>query len=75
VPITGPRVIRRALRLLAAGLLTCAALAPAAPAALHEGEQGAVRLRVMTLNVFYGADELDSSRAKSQRFRIVKRRA
>ena len=59
VPITGHTVIRRALRLLVVGLLTTAAFASAAPAALHEGESGSVRLRVMTLNIFYGGDELD----------------
>jgi Endonuclease/Exonuclease/phosphatase family len=59
VPITEQRFIRRALRLLAVGLLACGALASAAPAALDEDNSGTVRLRVMTLNIFYGGDELD----------------
>lgn len=55
--MTAHRVISRAARLLAVGLLTCGTLAAASPAA--EGDRGAFRLRVMTLNIFYGGDELD----------------
>ena len=59
VPIPRHRIIRRGLRLLAAWLLICATLASPAAARNDEGEQGGVRLRVMTLNIFYGGDELD----------------
>jgi endonuclease/exonuclease/phosphatase family metal-dependent hydrolase len=59
VPITWDRVIWRGLRPLAAGLLVCAALAPPVAARNDEGGEGSVRLRVMTLNIFYGGDELD----------------
>jgi endonuclease/exonuclease/phosphatase family metal-dependent hydrolase len=55
LPISGHRLIRRAVGLLAVGLLLCGALASAASAAPD------VRLRVMTLNIFYGGDELDLS--------------
>ena len=48
------------MRLLAAGLLACGVLAAASPAATDaDGGSGAVRLRVLTLNIFYGGDELD----------------
>jgi hypothetical protein len=52
-------VRQRFIRALVAGLLACGALASAAPAALDEEGGGSVRLRVMTLNIFYGGDELD----------------
>jgi endonuclease/exonuclease/phosphatase family metal-dependent hydrolase len=55
VPISGHRVIKGVLGLLAVGLL--AAAGPAA--ARTDGGQDGVRLRVMTLNIFYGGDELD----------------
>jgi endonuclease/exonuclease/phosphatase family metal-dependent hydrolase len=59
VPITWDRVIWRGLLPLATGLLICAALAPPLAARNDEGGEGSVRLRVMTLNIFYGGDELD----------------
>jgi endonuclease/exonuclease/phosphatase family metal-dependent hydrolase len=55
LPISGHRVIKGVLVLLAVGLL--AAAGPAA--ARTDDGQGGVRLRVMTLNIFYGGDELD----------------
>ena len=55
MPISGHRVIKGVLGLLAVGLL--AAAGPAA--ARTDGGQDGVRLRVMTLNIFYGGDELD----------------
>ena len=62
-PILGHRVIRRSLRLLAAGLLVCGlAVAPAASRSDDAG-QGAFRLRVMTLNIFYGATSSICARA------------
>jgi hypothetical protein len=48
-------VIARAAPLAAVGFAACALLAAGAQAA----EGGSVRLRVMTLNIFYGGDELD----------------
>ena len=48
--------MQRALRLLLVGVVFAGASAAAAPA---KTDAGAVRLRVMTLNIFYGGDELD----------------
>ena len=62
VPISAHPIIRQVRRLMATGLLACGLLAAAAPApaATDPGQsQGSVRLRVMTLNIFYGGDELD----------------
>ncbi len=59
VPIIGHPLIWRGLRLLAVGLLICGTLATSAAARSDDGGQGGVRLRVMTLNIFYGGDELD----------------
>ena len=60
LPITAHGVIWRAARLLAVGLVVCGTLATASPAAREgDGGQGSFRLRVMTLNIFYGGDELD----------------
>ena len=55
MPISGHRVTKGVLVLLAVGLF-----AAAGPVAARTDEgQGGVRLRVMTLNIFYGGDELD----------------
>ncbi|MGH3011691.1 MAG: endonuclease/exonuclease/phosphatase family protein [Gaiellaceae bacterium] len=59
MPIPSHRLISRGLRPLAAGLLICATLASPAPARNDVEGEGGVRLRVMTLNIFYGGDELD----------------
>ena len=48
--------MQRALRLLLVGVVFAGGSAEAAPA---EADAGAVRLRVMTFNIFYGGDELD----------------
>ena len=55
VPISGHWVIRDVLVLLVVALFGAAG--PAA-ARTDDGGQGGVRLRVMTLNIFYGGDEL-----------------
>jgi len=57
--ITGQRHIRRGLLLLAVGLLIGGVLAAQAHARSDGGSQSGFRLRVMTLNIFYGGDELD----------------
>ncbi len=59
MPISGHRIIRRSLRLLAVWLLICGTLATSAAARNDDGGQSGVRLRVMTFNIFYGGDELD----------------